>query len=388
LKATIHDRSALAAIDLPDFKAYLEGHGWRLSESGAINSSLWTHSEGSLELELLVPSSQSMDDYATRMSQALKVLQTMEDRSQLEIMRDITLAGVDVIRVRAPEVDPKRISTHLRSGLEILGNAMEMMAAAASATLSPRRVLPTRRPAPVDEYLRWLELGQAEKGSYVLTIFSRVEIMPSENIPPLLELLETPFPRKVTRTLSKALEATKNASSAAISEAGYQPFIESVPNGISANLCVAVGGMLKRAPEIESIDLLITWAPKAPETDLPSSFNFVSSEADVLFEAGRILRAESPTQGILITGVVINLHRERGATDGVATVACVIDGNVRKLVVPLQASDYDLAIEAHRTKRGLLFKADIALVGRQYNAANVQEFRITDSPQCDWFQRR
>ncbi|MBI4548315.1 MAG: hypothetical protein HY707_10065 [Ignavibacteriae bacterium] len=378
MKATIHDRSALMAIDLQDLTAYLERHGWRLTETVAINSSLWTHTEGSTESELLLPAKRSTDDYATRISQALSVLQRIEDRSQLDILRDITLAGVDVIKIRAPEVDPKRMSTHLRSGLEILGNAMEMMAAAASAALSPRRVLPTRRPAQVDEYLKWLELGQSEKGSYVLTILSRVETMLSENILPLFELLETPFPRKVTRTLSKALEATKSASTASVSQAGYQSFIDSVPNGISANLCEAIAGMLKKGPEIESIDLRITWAPKVPEIELPSSFSFIRSEADVLSEAARVLRAESPTEGILITGVVINLHREEGATDGIATVACVIDGNIRKLAVPLQASDYNLAIEAHRTKRALLFKADIALVGRQYNAANVQGLRIVD----------
>ena len=378
MKATIHDRSALAAIELADFNAYLRNHGWEVLDAGGTNSVLWIQRRESMDYELLVPNSQTMDDYPTRMSQALSVLEELEDRSQLDVLRDVTLAAIDVIRVRAPEVDSIRSSTPLRSGRHILDNVLEMLAAVASATVSPRRVMPTRRPGQVEDYLKWLELGQSEKGSYVLTILSRVDTMLSASFPPLLELLDTPFPRMVTRTLSRALDATKVAAEASAHETGYQSFVENVPNGVSANLCEAIAGMLKKAPETQSINLGITWALRNPERGLASSFSFARDETELLLEAGRALRAESPTEAILVTGVVINLHREEGATEGTATVACVLQGNVRKLAVPLQPSDYETAIDAHRTKRALLFRADVVLAGRQYSATNVQDFRIVN----------
>ncbi len=297
---------------------------------------MWIHGEGVSEAELLLPSTSVTDDYATRISQALKVLERVEGRSQMDILNDINLAGVDVIRIRAPEANTKLASTHFRSSAGIVSLGLEMMEAAASATLVPKKVLPSRRASEVDEYLKWLELGQSERGSYVITILSRVEPMLAEDKIKNYNLFEPPFPRRVTRTLSKALDATKGAATISKSSGGFQSFIDSVREGVSANLCEAIGGMLIQSEHLDHIDLGISWAPKLPEKEQSTLFTFERFEAETLFEGAAALRRESPNEGILLTGVVIKLHREPGAVDGEAS-------DLPPVVVPI--SELDLTLQ-------------------------------------------
>jgi len=93
-------------------------------------------------------------------------------------------------------------------------------------------------------------------------------------------------------------------------------------------------------------------------------------------EASEHLRRWEPQQGALITGVIVGLHRQEGQWDGRVTVACVIEGSVRQLQVPLPGADYQLAVDAHGDQKQVIFRADIQRLGRSYRASNISEFKV------------
>jgi hypothetical protein len=98
----------------------------------------------------------------------------------------------------------------------------------------------------------------------------------------------------------------------------------------------------------------------------------------VLTRAARFLRESFPGEGIAITGVVIRLARDQNADEGIATVLGIAGGAIRKIWVPLRVADYEIAIDAHRDKKGVHFLADIIHTGRKYQATNVAEFRLQE----------
>jgi len=110
--------------------------------------------------------------------------------------------------------------------------------------------------------------------------------------------------------------------------------------------------------------------------NVPQPIEFSHEETPVLIEAARFLRASSPFEGLAITGVITDLHREQEAQDGIVTVFGVVEGIIRRILLPLISADYQVAIEAHREKRGVYFVADVIHEGRQYNAINVSDFRM------------
>lgn len=378
MKASIRDKTVLLSVDLMNLTDYLNATDWHLLATQSSTRRLFIKQSVEKDSEILLPDSSKMDDYPTRISQALYTLEQVEDRSQLDILRDISNVRTDVIRLRAPEVESTRHSTKFRYGVTLLDHAMEMIAAAANSTIAPRRVQPNRKPPAVEDYMRWLELGPSEKGSYVITILSRVEPMLTQNVQPILEVIETPFPRRVTRTLSTALKGVKDAAAEFTLQKNFQPFLDNVENGVSANLCESIAAILRESTDLKHLDLNIHWALKSPEKEAEIDFEFSRQECDILSDAAKILRESAPTEGIPVTGVVINLHREEGATDGISTIACVVGGKVVKLHVPLSATDYELAIESHKSKKAVLFRTDVLLEGRTYIAKNVSDFRIID----------
>jgi hypothetical protein len=138
MRATVRDRDELKAVSQADIRAYLTAKLWRPEQSG--NVEWWTFDSSARHAEILLPTDASVRDYVLRISQALHILEDVENRSQLEVLRDINSVGLDVVRLRAPESDSKLNSIALRQGARLVDHAMEMMGAAASSAVEPRKV--------------------------------------------------------------------------------------------------------------------------------------------------------------------------------------------------------------------------------------------------------
>ena len=154
MKLTIRDPAILRQVGLLDVVAYLRASGWERGRSDD-RASIWTKNlDERGEFEILLPTSGESVDYANRIAEGLVVLEDVEQRSQLEIIRDLTFASADIVRVRLPVLDDRDGSIPIEDGVALVDYARSMMFAAASSALVPRRVFASRRPAGAMEYLR------------------------------------------------------------------------------------------------------------------------------------------------------------------------------------------------------------------------------------------
>ena len=108
------------------------------------------------------------------MAELVGILATKENRSQLEVLSDLQTAGSDVIRVRFRHASSNDGSISLDQGEALVENAREMMLAGACAAVQPKPYYLRRRPEEANRFLRGLRMGQTERGSYVLTVYSPV----------------------------------------------------------------------------------------------------------------------------------------------------------------------------------------------------------------------
>jgi hypothetical protein len=348
----------------------LSGKRWSRRQARD-NADLWASPDDGRH-EIVLPRSTEFSDYPIRIAQLLDVLGELEQRSPFNILRDINTVGLDILRLRAPETDAKLNSIPLKNGVRLIDYAMELISAAALSAVERRRVFPARRPRQALEYLKSVELGQSEEGSYILTFLSKLE----PQAPELFEVGAIPFARRVTRTLATALQATSEALTVPAEEPPAVRMQQRVEAGVSANLCEALAGMLDDVEGNPSLELHISWGRAVPEVNPPGPVRFLRAHAEQLAQAARLLRAEQPEIGLLITGVVIDLHREPGRASGDARVSAVVNGRVRNLHLSLAEPDYEIAIDAHRDQRGVLFHADIERVGRRWRANNVVDFQV------------
>jgi hypothetical protein len=91
MKVTVRDREILSSIEPEELAAHLRASGWHFlgrvyDDAGAI----WRlkNSSGD-ELEILQPLKTSLADYAARISDAIKTLEVVEKRSQLDILSEL-----------------------------------------------------------------------------------------------------------------------------------------------------------------------------------------------------------------------------------------------------------------------------------------------------------
>ena len=103
MRVAVQDRETLSALKPIEMMAYLRANGWQQESDCAGKSSLWILREGSgTEFDVTLPARRELGDYALRMAEVLETLADAEQRSQLDVLRDVQTTTADLIRVRAP----------------------------------------------------------------------------------------------------------------------------------------------------------------------------------------------------------------------------------------------------------------------------------------------
>lgn len=368
-------------VRVDDISTYLAAKGWQQQSGSMRNADLWIRPDtprsrdwrGTID-DLILPRAAESLDYSRRLMEAIGVLCAIEGRPSAAVLRDILTSRADVVRLKRPS-DSAEGSIPLSDGVLLVDSALEVMTAAACSAVTPRRVLPSRRPLNAEAYLRRVRLGQTEKSSYVITVISPVEPLESEE-PSLFEATDDTYPRRVTKTLATGLAALEYGATEMRRSGDFRVFEDLVSQGVSANLCEAVSRLLRSPGPAEVLSINIDWALSRPAPDVAGQVTFEPDLEPYLVEAANHFRETEPLESILVTGVVVRLQRRREELEGRITVSCVVDGDLRQLWVPLGLADYQNAVDAHREQRGVMFRANVSREGRHYVASNVREFRV------------
>jgi hypothetical protein len=375
MRATVRDPQALRSVRPDDLREYLASHGWTTGTQNGL-SATYTRQQDGTDFELLVPLSTDLRDFPQRMADVLRTLEIVEHRDQIQILSDLTSAQADVVRVRRPGADDGTIL--LEEGVSLVNSAYDMVLAAACTTVTPRLYYPGKKPAAATDYLHKTRLGQSERGSYVLTIISPV---PPRTTAELFPGMHDPFERQVTRMLSTALDATVQASEAALRDGKTDPFRDSMAQGVSANLIDAVLGLM--GPYHQSVDVNFSWSPAHPLGFDPKPARIEPDFAPVLEEASRYLKKNAEQPPVELSGAVIGLHRPEGAESGRVKLVTFLDGKPKTVTIELTPSDYDIAIQAHQLQRMVVCEGILVRMGRSSILTKMTRFALVPEPEQD-----
>jgi hypothetical protein len=367
VRATIRDAQAIGSLTPLNVIGYLRSNGWLKFSEVRGRFSVWVHPKHP-EAEILVPVTRDVRDYVTQISEALQELESVENRSQLEILKDLHSSGFDVIRLAAQGASTLDGTVKIDAGVQLFEQARELLMSAACATIKPRPVFHSRKPQQAIDYMAKARLGQTERGSYVLTILSPVS--PQLNFHSETDLFpEEPFERSVVRTLSGSVELAMIAAeiSATSASQDFEPFLSSVEGGVSANLCEAIAGFFGTI-DASAIDLSVVWSLNRPipNDHTPSRVRISSDFVPTLQEAARVFRTHDKLEGYLIEGPVVKLERSEGDLAGHVTVFARVEGVMRKVTFELPEQEYNLATVAHGAYLPVRVTGTVVREGRSY----------------------
>lgn len=377
MKTKILDSQTLGSLATGDVTSWLRANGWVLTKTEPERYFRFTKGAPEDDFEVDIPFSTALRDHARRMGEVLDVLELAENRSQIELVRDIRHAQMDVTRLQLNCDATRGGRIPLEQGAAFFVQARDMMLAAACAAIEKRPVFSKRKPKQAMDYLRGLKFGPSEEGSYVTTIESPVAPKLQLGLP-LLES-DTPYERRVMLTLSAALRAMSRAVGEASAGGDISPFVDAVPDGLNSNLCDAIAGMLE---PFDSATLAVGfgWAHTRPAPVGPVRVNFAGEVAPVLRTAAKLLKDNNPQPDFEIEGFIVKLESDDPATGGFIVIAGSIDGRMRKVRAKVEAIDYARALEAHGQERQVVLEGDLTREGASLVLRNPRYFGIREEP--------
>jgi len=369
------NRRLLQSLAPTEVAAYLRSRGWREQTGVTRDTALFTLGS---EFEVLLPLSSSLRDFTLRMMEALTTLEIVEGKDKAEILADLSTSAADVVRVRLADPDAQDGSLPLERASEIISKAYDMMLAAACSAADPKYFFSSRKPQAASDYMRNVRLGQTERGSFVITILSRVtpSFVPAQS--GIFDELLEPFERKVTERLADALTAIDSSAKAAIASGNLETFDEAVMQGISANLCDALVGMSDAGGAERDIEVSFSWARVRPTSRNPSVCYRVGREIiPVLREVARVFKSRSPHEDFEARGSVIRLVRvPPDATGGEVTIAGFVDGAPRNIWLRLDGDHYSRAADAFTRRLLISVTGVLQRDGRRYRLYDPREVRL------------
>jgi hypothetical protein len=365
MRMDVRDRNFLQSLAPIEVAAYLRSRGWHEQPGAAHDSALFTLGT---DYEVTLPLSSALRDFALRMIDAIRTLEVAEDRDQTEILADLSVSASDVVRVRLADPDARDGSLPLERASEIISSSYDMVLAAACAAVDPKYYFSSRKPPAASNYMRNVRMGQTERGSFVVTILSRVTPDLVRHQAGIRNDVPEPFERKVTERLADALAAIDSSAKAAIATGNIDTFERSVEQGVSANLCDALAGMSEADGTERDVEISVAWARVRPTTHRPFVRYQVGRDiVPVLREVARVFKSRAPQEDFEVRGPVIRLVRvPPDAPGGEVTIAGFVDGVPRNIWVHLEGDDYSRAADAFKQRLLVCVTGVLKKDGRRY----------------------
>lgn len=365
-------REVLATVTLDGLSAYLRGHGW--TSSTRRGTLVWTQALPEGEVEVEVPTGADDRRYVQTIAEALYNLSAVEGRDVVDIVQDLRAQDRDRMSVRlsGADVDAGRLA--VEAAAAVVRGIRDVLLAAACAAVQPRAAYHARKPDEAMSVLRRLCIAPFEEGSFVVQVEARVAPRLQEPLPGTP--WDEPMERRTGLVLANALAALRSGVVRARIEGSGATLLASVPQGVSANLCDAVGDLLDGSGA-ERIDVRWSWAGIRPVVGPePGPVTLDRSQTGMIREAAMVLRARDPRVEFELEGFVVRLESNDAPQGGTAIVHGAVDERSARVTVALGPTEYATAIEAHERRQPVTCTGSLRRDGRSYRLDNAAGFRV------------
>lgn len=382
MRTTIKDKKTLSTLRPLDIVSYLRAKGWKLKKEHD-DFLIWNFQKNGNDIfEVIVPLNTDFADFAIRIGEILKTLENVENHSQTEIFDDINSNSSDIVKIHIVTQNQVENSLPLDSGVEIIQQIKEAMIAITYSTLEPVSVLPAKKPSVVSDHIRKLKLGQTERGSYIITIISKVtpQILQKRFNDESNLVTDEQFERKVISTLAYSLYEMKKAAEKAASTGLLDSFESCVPYGVSANLCESISSIGKLNEIENDLEIDFKWALTHPKDNPIDKIVISADELPWIEAAAKKFREVSIRYNFEVIGPVIKLSRLEldEQAPGIVTVYSFVDQKPRQISFELSADDYHKATVAHDGARIVMCTGTLIPKPKIYRLENIRDFSIQD----------
>ena len=358
-------------INLSHFINYLQKTGWDQQEHKNAQIMLFRReiSDGQF-IKLILPKNQNAVDYYHRISDAIDLLSSYENRSRIDIINSISSVYKDILNIRLSK-GTDITSLNFDDAIDIIMNIKKLILYSASAEQDPMPYY-SRPLSKANEFIKECKFGHTFRGSFGFTIESPPSHSPTIGIP---------FSRRVTKRVVRSLTD--------VQEAIFNGDIirKNCEYGLNANMCEALLKVMDYSKG--DVEYSIKWSPELKDTDDMGEMFKISlghTASEYLEYAKKQLLPNDEKKYVTIHGKVIQLkaesiYEEEGESKEPphkVTIETNYDGKDIYIHLNLSAADYLTACEAHMGEKMIEVSGYLEIEGIKRILISPRNFHIFD----------
>lgn len=382
MKPVLSDRESLTSVTPTTVEDYLRRTGWVAVRRQPSFAALWERHDDATgrQLRVIVPLDQELGDYAARVADVLRVLESLEQRPASEIFAALSAAlhVSDAFEVAIERDDIVGGLIPITVGSKAFQGTKDIFWSAAAAEHEAHAVLPKQLPLAASDALRHTFFSQTREGSYVISVVSKIPAQHESLLVDSEGADSEPMQRRVFRRVAVALDAVRQAAAEGTEEA----FASRIGLGVSWNLCRAVV-KLGGSHHFRQVTFTPRWTPQLPRpTEVPERIVFPAKMMGAVREGAARLKEIRPVENFRFQGIVIELRR-RGVTantnadEGTVVVEGFIDAtSLRKVSMELRGAHHRTAVEAYLAGAEVVCVGSLYVGVATYRLLAVREFGI------------
>ncbi|SAL57207.1 hypothetical protein [Caballeronia humi] len=375
--------SDVTPTDLRDFARSL---GWQILPDGIVERLYVLAHPAFPRRQVVIPIDADAPDYAEASLRAMEKLADIHKLSLADAVSRARTVREDSMQLRITSARANDDGLPLSFASELLRGAEQMLLSSACTVLRPQIHHLRLHRSEATQLLGYAQLGQTQRGSFVVRVSCPVDAMPMPaSFPHVGE--NTSFVRETmlvartgVREIVRAIEAD-----------ALDSFVGALKNApapvVSSNLCEALS-RLHDEDIRNNIDLSFRWAVRLPlPNNVPSDevLRIPSVYFDRIDEVRRELRSVERDRDDVFVGTVEQLNGEfdvEGRRAGEVIVALLLrEGETLKARLTLGSDDYASAVEAHVNDRAFVRIAGRLRPGRQPRTLiDVTSFMLIPAP--------
>jgi hypothetical protein len=339
------------------------------------------------EFCLIIPSRDDYKDAQIRIENTVEMLSELKevatqkivseilrysDRQLLVLNKEIeTAKNNDIISFRIVSQLSKEGKIPLEYGSNIVEGLKKLILSAIFNEECPQPYFFKTNKESHEKLSRY-KLGQSAFGSYIFNIEIENDIEEQLYINDKGVIESISEERRVIRRIQNGIRDVKENNLDTLSENGYQ-------KGLNANMCDALLNLNLENYDIK-IESKVTWSEVLPKPE--NIIEKVILESNDFYKVKTLLEKYKETKTIeyKLKGRIVRLNNKndsRGNTiERYIVVQTEVEGKSKNVKVPLRATDYKNACEAHKQDQEVVLNGQLLKEGKTWVINDYRNFKI------------
>jgi hypothetical protein len=296
------------------------------------------------KFELIIPNSEEMLDYNSRIKDLICSLSFLEERNQTEIYEEIRNIGFDLMKFRFVAKQTKAGTIPLTDFVGVLNNVRNLITYSACSEIEPRSQYRGKLFSDAKELVENCEFAQTEAGSFVISI--RVPLGKTY-ISKIDE--DNDYLRDLGRkTITRIIDGINDAEQLSLDDEAE--FRQSYDKKLNKNVCEAISRILIKEEGFD-VEINAKWDSSIkPEKDLPKHSKIQSKMHFIKFnKMATYLKKIHEPEEITIYGTIKKLQRQEMDSESEKKLITIdVPSLKRNVYLYLKEDDHKSACNAYR----------------------------------------